>query len=102
MNKINTYDNMYRYLEPRIVQELCRDLTHGIINRRLIETEFFRWWFELTDWTPFCDNVWKYDNRCRMFVRDGVILSFMCDDDGCVNKVSIGNLAVEWKTIWSK
>lgn len=93
---------MDKYLEPRIVQELCKDLTHGIIDRRLIETEFFRWWFELTDWKPFCENIWKYEDRCRMFVRDNIILLFMCDDDGYVNKVSIGNLAVGWETIWSK
>lgn len=93
---------MDKYLEPRIVQELCKDLTHGIIDRKLIETEFFRWWFELTDWKPFCENIWKYEDRCRMFVRDSIILLFMCDDDGCVNKVSIGNLAVGWETIWSK
>ena len=94
---------MNRYLEPRIVQELCRDLTHGIINRRLIETEFFRWWFELTDWTPFCETVWKYDDRCRIFVRDSVFLMFECvGDDGCVERISIGNLDIGWETIWSK
>lgn len=93
---------MDKYLEPRIVQELCRDLTHGIIDRKLIENEFFRWWFELTDWKPFCENIWKYEDRCRMFVRDNIILLFMCDLDGCVNKVSIGNLAIGWETIWSK
>lgn len=93
---------MYRYLEPRIVQELCRDLTRGIIDRRLIETEFFRWWFELTDWRPFCENIWKYEDRCRMFVKDGVILLFVCDVDGCVESVSIGKDDLDWTNIWSK
>ena len=93
---------MDKYLTPETVHELCKDLTSVIIDRTFIETPAFRDLYGLTDWIPFGENIWKYEDYCRMFVRNNMLLLFMCDIDGCVNKVSIGNLAVEWETIWSK
>lgn len=93
---------MNNVLSDLAIELLIEDIGFGWLNRDQIERDNFRSLYDLEEWRPFCENIWKYEDRCRMFERDNIILLFMCDVDGCVNKVSIGNLAIGWETIWSK
>jgi hypothetical protein len=93
---------MNKVLSDLAIELLIEDIEFGFLNRNQIERDKFRSLYDLEEWRPFCENIWKYDDRCRIFVRDSIFLMFECVEDGCVERVSIGNLDIGWETIWSK
>lgn len=99
---------MNKVLSDLAIELLIEDIEFGFLNRDQIERDNFRSLYDLEEWRPFCETVWKYDDRCRMFVKDGIILMFECDEDGCVERVCVTRftqaepIESESVTIWSK
>ena len=82
---------MYRYLSHDTIEMMTEDADAGFLNREFIESKWFPVMYDLNDWTPFLKDQWVHDYMVRIFVKNGVFLILLCDEEGLIISIGIVN-----------